>query len=73
MLTAEKLGTRLTIIIILGLIAITGYFIANNYFTSKYQLEESILSKLHCIATTTALKIDGDYHEELVKKYTQIN
>lgn len=69
MLTAEKLGKRLTFVVIIGLIAIAGYFIGNNYQTSKAQLEDGILNKLQAIANTTASQIDGDVHNLIIKKY----
>lgn len=70
MLTAEKLGARLTYVIIIGLLIIAGFFVINSYFSSKQQLEESVLKRLHSIANTTALQIDGDKHEHIVAKYT---
>ena len=71
MLTAVKLGRRLTIVVILGLVAIASFFIINSYRTSRMQLEQSVLSRLQAIANTTALQIDGELHEQIVRKYTQ--
>lgn len=71
MLTAAKLGKRLTYVVIIGLLAISGYFITNNYITSKKQLEDGILNKLQAVANTTAAQIDGDVHELIIKKYTE--
>ena len=69
MLTTEKLGNRLTFVILVGLLFIAGFFVVKSYYSSKSQLEESVLKRLHSIANTTALQIDGDKHERLVAKY----
>lgn len=71
MLTAEKLGNRLTFVILIGLLAIAGFFVSNSYYLSKGQLEQSVLRRLHAIATTTALQIDGDQHQQITHLYTQ--
>lgn len=71
MLTTEKLGNRLSFIIIVGLLIIAGFFIINSYYSSKHQLEESVLKRLHSIANTTALQINGDSHQQIVAKYTE--
>ena len=69
MLSAVKLGRRLTMVVIFGLMAIASFFIINSYQTSKSELEESVLSRLQAIANTTAIQIDGDVHELIISIY----
>ncbi len=71
MISAAKLGKQLTTVVIVGLLLLSGYFIGNNYTTSKQQLEESLVNKLEAVAISTAAQIDGDLHEKIVKKYTK--
>lgn len=69
MLTTRHLGRRLFLIIIAGKFLIASLFILNNYSSSKNQLENGVLTRLHCIAATTALQIDGDAHQTIIEKY----
>ena len=69
MLSSVKLGRRLIIVVVFGLMAIAGFFIINSYQTSKSELEESVLSRLQAIANTTAIQIEGDAHELIISKY----
>lgn len=69
MLTAEKLGKRLTLVVLIGLVAITSFFVINSYISSRKQLENSVLNKLQALANTASFQINGDAHEQMVKKY----
>ncbi len=71
MLKAEKLGKRLTLVVLIGLIAITSFFVINSYLSSRKQLEDSVLNKLQALANTAACQIDGDAHELMIKKYSK--
>ncbi len=69
MVTAKKLGQRLTLVILIGLIIITTFFVGSSYYSSKKNLQESVLNRLCAISNTIALQIDGDAHKKITDKY----
>lgn len=69
MLTAKQLGKQLVLILILGMVSITTFNIITNYYATKQNIETELLDKLHSIAKTTSLMIDGDAHDSLLERY----
>ncbi len=67
---AQKIGTRLTLVVTFGLLIITGFFVVSYYLITKKYLEEGVLTRLQGLANTTAMQIDGDVHEQIITKYT---
>ena len=51
MLITKKLGYSLSLVIIMGLLFVAGFFIANNYYTSKMHLENNVVRKEENIIT----------------------
>lgn len=72
MLTAKQLGKQLILILIIGLISIATFNIITDYYATKKNIESDVLDKLHAIARTSSLAIDGSNHELLIKKFPKI-
>lgn len=70
-LGAKGLSLQLGLVAILGLIIITGYFTISTYHKQLDTAEKNVLQKLHAIANTLALQLDGSIHEGIIQTYGQ--
>ena len=68
-LTTKALSTRLSIVIIFGLLFISAYSIFSTYKKHINASQNAILQKLHSITKTSSLHIDGDIHQKITEKY----
>lgn len=66
----KKLGFQLGAITLLGFIIIGGYFIFNQYLSTKERLETDNLNRLKAIATTLSFQINAETHQSIIKKYS---
>jgi serine phosphatase RsbU (regulator of sigma subunit) len=62
-------SARILILIFGGIIFITGFFLVFGYFNQVKLYKDAVYQKLEGIAVTTALSIDGDQHEYLLRQY----
>lgn len=66
-------GIRIIIVNISGLLILTGYFVITGYQNYISSSESSLLKELSGIARTLAIHIDGDKHEQLLNRYTELD
>lgn len=61
--------TRIMFIIYMSIIVMSGFFIIYGYFNQLKLYEEKEYEVLAALASSLAINIDGDLHENLVKQY----
>ena len=66
----RKLSGRLGVSILVGVLFFISIFTVSSYFNHVNLAEEKVLDKLHGIAQTLALQIDGDKHKSLTDQLT---
>ncbi len=66
-----KVGTgKVFVVIFLGLISLTSYFIIFNYFDTINRSKSESLDRMYAVANTLAVSINGDNLENLLTIYT---
>ena len=71
-LVVNNLTTRIMLLIFINLVLITSFFILFGYYNQISLLEKKEGEKLKHIATSVALSINGDKHENLIKNTNSI-
>jgi signal transduction histidine kinase len=60
---------KVILIVVIGFLILTAYFITWSYYSFLHESEENSLLRLQGISNSISVQINGDEHEELVKKY----
>jgi signal transduction histidine kinase len=68
-----NVAQKVVFIVVIGFLIIIAYFITWSYYSFLKESEENSLLRLQGISNSISVQINGDEHEELVKKYPAKN
>lgn len=69
----RSINVQIIVSVFLCIILLSGYFVISSYNNSIDEEEKNVLKRLRAITNTIALQIDGDAHQAVFERYTEMD